>query len=132
LFYVLKRIWEWKEAVAQLGFPPFVVLFQGLSQPVPLVFLFTFMDFKRVSLLPSWIRIPFSHGFAFQFDFVRDMDQPVEDGVGQGGIADGFAPMRDRNLSGNKGRMFTATIFQQFQTITARFIVHGIQIPIVH
>ena len=39
---------------------------------------------------------PLSHGLALDLDAVGGMDEPVEDGVGQGGVTDGAMPRGDR------------------------------------
>ena len=46
----------------------------------------------------------FAHRFSFEVDFVSVVDQTVEDGVGQSGIADHLMPMFDRQLAGDQGR----------------------------
>ena len=40
----------------------------------------------------------FSHGFSLECDGVGVVDQSVQNGVGQGGVADGFVPLFDGNL----------------------------------
>jgi len=54
----------------------------------------------------------FPHGFAFQRDGVGVVDQSVEDGVGEGGIAQVFVPVGDRQLRGDQGRASLVAIFQ--------------------
>ena len=46
-------------------------------------------------------RVTFSHGFAFQVDPVGGVHEPVEDGIGQGVIADDLMPVIDRHLRGH-------------------------------
>ena len=50
------------------------------------------------------------------------MDKPIEDGVGDGGIADRFVPMIDRELAGHDGRAAIVPIIDDLQQI-ARLIV---------
>ena len=40
-----------------------------------------------------------TQALAAQFDAVGVVDDPIEDGVGQGGIADEFVPAIDRKLA---------------------------------
>lgn len=47
---------------------------------------------------------PLSHGLASDLDAVGGMDEPVEDGVGERGVADCRVPFGDRDLAGDEGR----------------------------
>ena len=47
--------------------------------------------------------LSFSHGFSFHVDLVGVVDQPVQYGVGQGGVADCGVPLVDGQLAGGDG-----------------------------
>ena len=48
-------------------------------------------------------RLGFSHRLSLQADLVGVVDEAVEDGVGQGGIADVLVPVFDGQLAGDEG-----------------------------
>lgn len=50
---------------------------------------------------------------------VRVMDNAVEDGTGQSGIADGLVPAFDGALSCNDGRCASIAVFENFRQIAA-------------
>ena len=45
------------------------------------------------------------------------MNQPVEDGVGDGGIADALMPVSDGELTGQEGRTGATAVFDHLQEI---------------
>jgi len=45
----------------------------------------------------------FSHRLSFQIDSVSIVNQPTQDGIGQGGIGDDFMPVIDGQLAGEQG-----------------------------
>ena len=47
------------------------------------------------------------------------MDEAIQDGVSQGGIADGLMPVLDRKLAGDDGRAAAMAIFEDFQQIAS-------------
>ena len=55
---------------------------------------------------------PFTHRFALEVDPVSVVHQAVEDGVGQGRIADQFVPVVHRHLAGDQGRALAVAIIQ--------------------
>lgn len=59
------------------------------------------------------------------------MDEPVEDGVGQGGIAQGLMPVRDRQLAGDDGGAGLVAFVQEFQQVAAAGIIEQGQPPVV-
>ena len=58
---------------------------------------------------------------ATQFDAVGVVDDPIEDGVGQGGIADKFVPAIDRKLTGDDQRAGAVAILDDLQQIALLF-----------
>jgi len=59
------------------------------------------------------------------------MDQPVQDGVGQSGVAKVLVPMIQRQLTGEQSGAFPTPVFQQFQQVPPGFIGEGIHSPVV-
>lgn len=47
------------------------------------------------------------------------VDEAVQDGVSQGGIADGLMPVLDWKLAGDDGRAAAMAIFEDFQQIAS-------------
>ena len=45
------------------------------------------------------------------------MDEAVEDGVGEGGVADDLAPLLDRNLTGDDRRRALMTVFEDLEDV---------------
>ena len=45
------------------------------------------------------------------------MDEAIEDGIGQGGIADALVPMFYRVLAGHQGREYAVAIIEDFEQI---------------
>ena len=54
---------------------------------------------------------------AAQFDAVGVVDDPIEDGVGQGGIADEFVPAIDRKLAGDDQRAGVVAVLDDLQQV---------------
>ena len=46
---------------------------------------------------------PAAHGFALELDAVGVVDEAVEDGIGEGGLADHLVPGVDGQLAGDDG-----------------------------
>lgn len=58
--------------------------------------------------------------------------QPVEDGVGQRGVADGRVPMFNRKLAGDDGRAAPMAVVEHFQQVASVRIVEHRQPPIIN
>lgn len=48
------------------------------------------------------------------------MDQPIEDGVGQGGIADDLVPFLQGQLTDGQGEASPVSVFQDLQQVARR------------
>lgn len=59
------------------------------------------------------------------------MDEPVENGVCKGGIADDLMPLFDRNLTGDEGRGALVAIFEDFEKVSLLGFGEDGQAPIV-
>ncbi len=73
----------------------------------------------------------FPEALAGQFDAIGIVDEPVEDGVGDGGVADDFVPSADRHLAGDDDGAHLVAIIDDLQQITALVGVRGFRPPIV-
>ena len=60
-----------------------------------------------------------AQAFAFQFDAVGAVDEAVEDGVGQRGIAHGLVPAFDRHLAGDDQRATIVAVVDDLQQVAA-------------
>src|SRR5215472_4993754 len=58
-----------------------------------------------------------AQALAAQFDAIGVVDDPIEDGVGQGGIADKFVPAIDRKLTGDDQRAGVVAILDDLQQV---------------
>ena len=52
-----------------------------------------------------------SHGFSFQGDLVGVVYESVQNGVGEGGIADGVVPVFEGELVGDEGGFSLVSVF---------------------
>jgi len=65
-----------------------------------------------------------SHGFSAQSELVGVMHQPIEDGVGEGGIADRGVPLLDGDLAGDDGGAALISIVDDLEQIAAVGVGH--------
>ena len=65
-----------------------------------------------ISLAVSHLGFAFTHGLTFEIEFVGVVHQSVEDGVGQGGIAEVLMPVRHWQLTGDQGRTDIEAVIQ--------------------
>ena len=66
-----------------------------------------------------------------QFDVVGIVHQPVQNAVGQSGVADLLVPALDRDLAGEDRRVQLVAVFANFQEVTALGFRQGGIGPIV-
>ena len=59
------------------------------------------------------------------------MDQAVENGVSEGGVADELVPLINGNLAGDDGAFEFMTVFDDFEKEPALLVVKGIQAKII-
>lgn len=62
---------------------------------------------------------------------MRIVDDPVEDGVGDGGFSDHLMPSRDRKLGGDDCGSALVALFEEFEQIKALLIGEGMGAPVV-
>ncbi len=59
------------------------------------------------------------------------MNQPVQDGIGERGVADGFVPMLDGQLAGDEGGAGAVTVVKDFQQVAALAVAEAcLQAPV--
>ena len=59
----------------------------------------------------------FSHAFSGELKAVSAVNEAVQDGVDQSGVADDIVPMFDGNLAGDDGRGATVAIIEELQQV---------------
>ena len=59
------------------------------------------------------------------------VDQPVQDGAGQGGILHGGMPCLQRQLNGDDGRLSFMQLFNDLQDLPLFFLGHGVDQQII-
>src|SRR5258708_38574263 len=59
----------------------------------------------------------FSHAFSGELKAVSVVNEAVQDGVAQGGVADDIVPMFDGDLAGDDGRGATVAIIEDLQQV---------------
>lgn len=72
-----------------------------------------------------------SHGASFELDAVSVVNDAVEDGIGQGGVADGLMPVLEGELTGDERRLSTDTVFQDLQEVTASGFSKGCESEVI-
>jgi hypothetical protein len=75
--------------------------------------------------------VAFAHGLPLEVDPVGVVYEPVEDGVGEGGVADDLVSVLDGYLAGNQGRTVAGAVIEQLQEIAALLGVKLGQSPVV-
>jgi len=75
--------------------------------------------------------VVFAFALAVQFDAVGIMHEPVEDSVGECGIANHVVPVFDLNLAGHEGRGGVEAVLHDLKQIARLFRRQGFRSPIV-
>ncbi len=73
----------------------------------------------------------FSHAFSGELKAVGIVNEAVEDGVAQCGVADDGVPLIDRNLTGDDGGRATVAVIEDLQKVASLGRVEHRQAPIV-
>src|SRR5271154_1563904 len=73
----------------------------------------------------------FSHAVSGEVEAVGVVDEAVEDGVGEGGVADDFAPLIDGNLAGDQCRSPAVAVFEDLEEVDALSLDEDLQAPVV-
>ncbi|MDA9481256.1 hypothetical protein XI07_04255 [Bradyrhizobium sp. CCBAU 11445] len=72
-----------------------------------------------------------SHAVAFEGDTVGVVDDPVEDSICDGRLADHIVSLGNGQLSGNQGRFAPVALFEDFEEIKALLVIEGVGAPVV-
>ena len=73
----------------------------------------------------------FSHRFAFEFDAVGGLYEPVEDGVRERGVRHGLVPVFDRHLTGSDRGAFLDPVIENLKEAFLLRARHTLQAPII-
>ena len=73
---------------------------------------------RSVIGLGQW-RLHLSHRISFELEFVGVVDEPVEDGVGEGGVAEQVVPLLDGKLAGDQGGTGGVSVLEELEEVSA-------------
>src|SRR5436190_23436455 len=73
----------------------------------------------------------FAEALALEREPVGIVHEPIEDGVGDGGIADDLVPVLDRKLAGDDGRAAPVPVLHDLQEVAALFGEHRAESQVV-
>jgi len=59
------------------------------------------------------------------------MDEPVENGISQGGVADSLMPVRDRQLTGDDSAADIVAVFKYFEEIMPPLVIEWLKPPVI-
>src|SRR5665647_387936 len=85
----------------------------------------------RVGVKSLIAGVLFSHAFSSELKAVSVVNEAVQDGVAQGGIADNFVPMFDGDLAGDDGRGATVAIIQDLQKVAPFGRIENRKAPVI-
>ena len=72
-----------------------------------------------------------AHAVSGHGEAVSVVDEAVEDGVGEGRIADHLVPLLDRDLAGDEGRAAAVAVLEDLQEVDALGLGEDRQAPVV-
>ncbi|MBB4383660.1 hypothetical protein GGD61_008365 [Bradyrhizobium sp. SBR1B] len=72
-----------------------------------------------------------SHAVAAKLDAVGIVDEAIEDGVGDGWVADEVVPVIDGDLTGDEGRAAGVSVLDDLEEIAALLVAELLRPPIV-
>src|SRR5258708_22063722 len=73
----------------------------------------------------------FSHAFSGELKAVSVVNEAIQDGVAEGGVADNVVPMFDGDLAGDDGRGATVAIIKDLQKVAPFGWVENREAPVV-
>jgi hypothetical protein len=73
----------------------------------------------------------FAHGFSFQCDAVAVVNEPITDGIGDGGVGDQLMPVAHRQLAGDQGGTQAMAVFKDLQQIVLLLGAEALEAPVV-
>ena len=60
-----------------------------------------------------------SHGSSFELDSVSIVNQPIHNGIGDGGVPDMIMPIFNRELTGDQGGTRPVTVLDDFEQVSS-------------
>jgi hypothetical protein len=78
-----------------------------------------------------FVRLDLSHGGSVELQSVGIVDDAVEDGVGEGGLADDLVPLGQRQLAGDQGGGVLVSVLDDLHEIAALIGVEPLGSPVV-
>src|ERR1035438_7406955 len=72
-----------------------------------------------------------AHALAGEVEAVGVVNEAVEDGVGEGRIADDVAPLIDRDLAGDEGGAPSVAVLEDLEQVDALRLGEDLQSPVV-
>src|SRR5664280_180900 len=85
----------------------------------------------RVGVKSLIAGVLFSHAFSGELKAVSVVNEAVQDGVAEGGVADNFVPMFDGDLAGNDGRSATVAIIKDLQKVAPFGRIENRKAPVI-
>ena len=76
-------------------------------------------------------RFSFSQAFTFKADAMGIVNDPVQDGVSDGGFANHGVPLGDGELSSDQSGFTLVALFKDFEKVKALLIVEAMGAPII-
>ena len=73
----------------------------------------------------------FAQALTTEFDAVGVVNDTIEDGIGNGGIADDLVPVFERQLAGDEYRSDVVAIFDDLEEISALVGIEGFRPPVI-
>src|SRR5687768_12158210 len=72
-----------------------------------------------------------SQALAGEFDPISIVDEPIQDRIGNGGVADNLVPALDRDLAGHDGGASFIAVFDDLEQITPLIVIELLGPPII-
>ena len=88
-------------------------------------------SWRRADVKPRPFGGPFAHAVAVQDEAMGVVDEPIEDGVGDGRVGDRLVPVIDRQLAGHDGRAAIVPVIDDLQQIATLILRQGREPPVV-
>ena len=82
-------------------------------------------------MVVSSLLLSLTHGLTLQFDAMCIVDEPVEDGIGDSGVGDGFVPGGHRELTGDDGGACAVAVVEDLQELVVLAILDLGHTPVV-
>ena len=74
----------------------------------------------------------FAHGVSSEFDTVGGVEDTVEEGVGDGGVADQVVPSADGKLTGDQSSGCAMAVVNDFEQVTIVVLIRFFQPEVIN